>query len=387
MKHLLKASVLVLTLMSFVALGQAPGEDKLKRAKKICEGLTGVICERQLVEIMTAFLDQNAPLQAALAAIDYNDNFYKKLKNQVHKLSNEDRVERGALNSFTALILGLTRDEIPFDKVLYGDIIYTADGAAEPGTVPPFNPFDNRHYEEADNRGLAYKDTLVKKTQSELGMFPSEIAAGVLTTPTFGDSYFKAGTNRAVLAYTYDGFLCHSIEQLHDNTRPKHFISKDVTFAPGGDPSVYLSTCSGCHSGMDAQRPAFAYWDYVEGLGLTYDPTRIPEKLTRNAEENPNGFEIRADKWTNLWTEGKNATLGWNGATEGNGLKAWGKMLSQSNAFAQCWSRRALTGVCLIDPETTEGILAINQLASTFKRDGNYNLKRLYAKAALLCSQ
>jgi len=137
---------------------------------------------------------------------------------------------------------------------------------------------------------------------------------------------------------------------------------------------------------MDAQRPAFWGWDYLEGLGLQYDPTTTLTKLVRNTDQNPHGFEMKNDSWKNLWTEGKNAALGWNGATEGRGLKAWGKMLSQSNAFAQCWSRRALVGTCLVDPESQVGILAINQLASQFKSDGNYNLKKLYANAALMCS-
>lgn len=368
------------------ALGQGESVHFNSQARQLCEGLTGVVCESQLLDIMTSFLRKGAGLQAAKAAIDYNDNFYRKLKNQIHELSNEDRVARGPLNSFTALIVGLARDEEPFDRVLYDDIIYTADGI--PGTsLPAFSPANNSHYEAADSQGLSFKDALVRRKQSDLGLFPTDVAAGILTTPTFGQSYFEAGTNRAVLAYTYDGFLCHSIEQLHDNTRPKHYISKDVTYAPGGDPSVYLTTCSGCHAGMDAQRPAFAYWDYINGLGLQYDPTSIPAKLTRNADENPHGFEIKNDHWENLWVNGKNAGMGWNGPREGSGLKAWGKMLSQSNAFAQCWARRALEGTCLIDAETSQGILAINQLANAFKRDSRYNLKELYANAALMCSK
>lgn len=184
---------------SLPAFGQNDPSQFTKTAKRICEGLTGVVCEKQLVDIMSAFLAKGANLQAAKAAIDYNDNFYRKLKNQVHKLSNEDRVERGPLNSFTALNIGLTRDETPFDRVLSGDVIYTADGIPGAG-LPAFSAANNRHFEAADERGYAYKDALVKRTQSELGMFPAEIASGILTIPTFGESYFLAGTNRAVLA-------------------------------------------------------------------------------------------------------------------------------------------------------------------------------------------
>ena len=379
-------AVLAIGLSAATAWGQSDG-DSARRARRICEGLTGVVCDGQLIKIMNTLLDQKAPLQAALAAIDYNDNFYKKLRNQVHKLSNEDRVARGPLNSFTALIVGMARDQIPFDQVLYGDIIYTADGVASPGQIRPFSAANNNHYEDADNSGAAYKDMLVRRTQSELGLFPPDIASGILTTPTFGQSYFLAGTNRAALAYTYDGFLCHSIEQLHDNTRPKQFIAKDVAFAPGGDPTVYVNKCSGCHAGMDAQRPAFWGWDYVEGVGLQYDPFTRLTKLVRNETENPYGFEMKDENWTNLWIEGKNSSLGWKGASKGRGLKAWGRMLSQSAAFSQCWARQALVGTCLIDPESDEGSTAVNQLANYFMSDGKYDLKKLYANASLLCSK
>jgi hypothetical protein len=356
------------------------------KARKICEGLTGVVCDPSLLKIMTGLLDQNAPLQAALAAIDFNDSFYRKLKNQVHPLSNEDRVARGNLNSFTALIVGMTRDQIPFDQVLYGDIIYTAEGGSNGGDLRPFSIRNNLHYDDAEMSGQPYKTMLVKKTQSELGMFSPEIASGILTTPTFGQQYFLAGTNRAVLAETYDAFLCHKIEQLHDNTRPKQYISKDVTHSPGGDPSVYLKTCSGCHAGMDAQRPAFWGWDYVENVGLQFDPTRRLTKLVRNTDQNPNGFEMKDNAWVNLWTEGKNANLGWNGKTEGRGLKAWGQMLARSDAFGQCWAKRALTATCLVDPESPQSATAINQLANRFMNELSYDLKKLYANASLMCS-
>lgn len=388
-----KLSRLLLAGFAMISLAPAsfsqapPASANMIKARKICEGLTGVVCAPSLLKIMAGLLDQNAPLQAALAAIDFNDNFYRKLRNQVHPLSNEDRVARGDLNSFTALILGLTRDQLPFDQVLYGDIIYTAEGGATGGDLRPFSVKNNFHYEDAEKSGQPFKTMLVKKTQSELGMFAPEVASGILTTPTFGQEYFLAGTNRAVLAETYDAFLCHSIQQLHDNTRPKHYIAKDVTYSPGGDPSVFIKTCSGCHAGMDAQRPAFWGWDYVERVGLQYDPTRPLTKLIRNKDQNPNGFEMSDNTWVNLWTEGKNASLGWNGKTEGRGLKAWGTMLAKSEAFAQCWARRALTGACLVDPESQSARMAINQLGNRFMNELSYDLKKLYANASLMCSE
>jgi hypothetical protein len=138
---------------------------------------------------------------------------------------------------------------------------------------------------------------------------------------------------------------------------------------------------------MDAQRPAFWGWDYVENVGLQFDPTRRLTKLFRNTDQNPNGFEMTNNAWVNLWTEGKNANLGWNGRTEGRGLKAWGQMLARSDAFAQCWAKRALTGTCLVDPESPQSATAINQLANRFMNELSYDLKKLYANASLMCSE
>ena len=64
--------------------------------------------------------------------------------------------------------------------------------------------------------------------------------------------------------FTLLNHLCRDMEQMHDTTRPPDRIRQDVTRSPGGDSSVFLNNCIGCHSGMDPMAQAFAYYDFDE---------------------------------------------------------------------------------------------------------------------------
>jgi hypothetical protein len=48
-------------------------------------------------------------------------------------------------------------------------------------------------------------------------------------------------------------------------------------------------------------------------------------------------------------------------------------------------AQRALVMICDVDPNADESKAAINQLAAGFVANGNYNMKSLFAKSALLC--
>ena len=67
--------------------------------------------------------------------------------------------------------------------------------------------------------------------------------------------------------FTLLNHLCHDMEQVHDTSRPPDRIRQDVTRSPGGDSSLFLNNCIGCHSGMDPMAQAFAYYDFDETQG------------------------------------------------------------------------------------------------------------------------
>lgn len=54
--------------------------------------------------------------------------FYRStLKSMFNALSNPQRDETLPLNDFSATVVGIVRDNLPFNKILYGDIMYTGD--------------------------------------------------------------------------------------------------------------------------------------------------------------------------------------------------------------------------------------------------------------------
>ena len=151
---------------------------------------------------------------------------------------------------------------------------------------------------------------------------------------------------------------------------------------------------------MDALAGAFANIDYTDAAGIVYDPRLYkkefldslnPEELQmqikyrRNANEWPGGFKTKDDSWVNLWVEGPNASLGWNGAREGKGIRSFGRMVSKTEAFSTCMAQHALVTVCKVDPESQDVAVAINQLANNFKANDQFNMKNLFAGAALMC--
>ena len=70
----------------------------------------------------------------------------------------------------------MVRDDVPFNQVLYEDILYVGSGG-----LPPYSPANNDHY-AALERGFNLKQVLTRTTQSGAGGLPANATAGVMTT-------------------------------------------------------------------------------------------------------------------------------------------------------------------------------------------------------------
>ncbi len=93
------------------------------------------------------------------------------------------------------------------------------------------------------------------------------------------------------------------------------------------------------------------------------------------------GYLVTDDTWINLWANGQNSALGWRGAVEGRGAKAFGQMIGRSRAFAVCMARKAYKLVCHKEPDADFR----TQLANTFEQNNRYSMKTLIAKSAVNC--
>jgi hypothetical protein len=241
---------------------------------------------------------------------------------------------------------------------------------------------------ESNNADL--RMVLQPTTQSSLNGLPPTATAGIITSRAAAEAFFIDGTNRAMFRFTMLNHLCHDMEQVHDVTRPPDRIRQDVTRSPGGDSSLFLNNCIGCHSGMDPMAQAFAYYDFDETQGrLVYTDGQVQPKYLINSDNFKPGYVTTDDHWENRWRlPGKNTLLDWAGQDgqirTGNGAKSLGAELANSGAFAQCQAEKVFRTVCFRSPSDQADRDQVTASANGFKSGGS--LKRVFAETAAYCA-
>lgn len=370
----------VASLAGFSSAAQATPRDL---AYKLFNRLNGVPPTPEVLDAMTSKVAAGDLKGAAMDAInDSKGMFYNlTLKNMVARWSNTDKTPRQGLNDYIATVIGMVRDDIPFDQVLAGDILYTGNVTG----APAYSLANNDHYTFLETNGADLHTVLTKQTQSAINGLPAAAVAGVMTSRGFAEAYIKDGTNRRAIAFTLANYTCNELEQLMDTTRPDVRVRQDVPRAPGNDTAMFRNKCAGCHAGMDAFGGAFAYYDWNPTTNaLTYTQGVVAAKMNRNAHEFPDGYRTTDDSWINMWLQGQNAALGWNGDASGNGAASWGKAITASDAFASCMAKKSFATVCLRAPSSPEEMEQVKDLAAAFK-GSTYNMKQLFADTAATC--
>lgn len=401
-----------------------------EQAKFIHDRLTGLLASDEMLDLMESSIAvNNDPVTAARYAIDgaasLNDGygsaitpsggFYNvTLKNWASPWTNEAQDVFQPLNDYSATVIGLVRDEDDFRKVLYDNVIYVGNISGISG----YSNSDNDHYEqlEASSADMGLDSVLVRRQQSAVTGIPVAGVAGVMTTRAAAKAYFVDGTNRAMFRFTVLNHLCNDLEQYKDNALPVDRIRQDVSRSPGGDSSIFLNECSGCHTGMDAMAQAFAYHQYdypseTEQPGLSeeerksigrmvYTPGVVQEKYLINEGNFRDGFVTTDDHWINYWRTGPNAQkIGWltsqsssaidaaiNPAySEGDGAASLGQELANNDAFAYCQVKKAFKSVCLREPQASSDQAAFEMIVSDFK-NGGFDMKQVFIDSAVHCS-
>ena len=406
--HSLSCKVLLCTGLIFCASQLAvAGDLERRQAKRIHDRLTGVPATNAVINDMEDILLGNpvagfsGPLNdkgAALYAIDTTlntnaRNFYNvTIKNFAAPWTNEEQDVFVPLNDYTATVIGMVRDGEDFRQILHGDIIYTD------GTPSNYTDNSNAYYEAMESQDLS--SILQKQTQSTVTGLASSATAGIMTTRAAAKAFYVDGTNRAMFRFTLMNHLCTDLEPLKDVSRTPDRIRQDVSRSPGGDSRIFLNNCVGCHAGMDGMAGAFAYYqyDYIDdkdtGQLIFTDGVVQPKHLINSNNFKP-GYITVDDSWVNYWRNGQNALLGWGHAGEvldskgnaiGNGAKALGIELANTEAFAQCQVDKVFRAVCLRDPN--------DYAADRAERDTNmipdfissgYDLKQVFTDTAAWC--
>ncbi len=355
-----------------------------EQAKRIHDRLVGVPPSDAVLSSMQSSIEaDNDPVAAAYTAMANPVFYISALKNFATPWTNVPQTVFADLNDYSATVIGMIRDDVPFDQVLYGDIVYV-------GASGSYSQTDNMHYQqlEQSRADLSNPAVLVRRLQSTLpgSVLMASETAGVLTTRAAGEAFFSAGTNRRMWRFTAMNYLCRDMEQLNDITRPADRIRQDIGRSPGGDSRIFHNTCVGCHSGMDPLSGAFAYyeWDATQGR-VVYTRGSVQPKHLINANTYPGGYVTVDDSWVNLWRAGPNSSLGWRAAAaSGNGMKTLGMEVAASRAFSECQVEKVFRRVCLRAPESASDRAAVATLADDFEA-GNRSMKLVFAETAAFC--
>jgi hypothetical protein len=394
-----------LLVLSFTLASQIAVAGAREQAKRMHDRLAGVPPTEAVLSDMTALISSGNEYDAAMKILSpdssdpialYNDYktsakyFYSvTLKNMVTPWTNEAQTVFAPLNDYTATVIGMVRDEVPFNQLLSANIVYV--GA--PGVVTSgYSMSNNTLYEQLEDQAIDLSDStkLVRVAQTDVTDLPANATAGIMTTRAAARAFFVGGTNRAMFRFTILNHFCNDLEQIKDNSRSPDRVRQDVSRSPGGDSRIYMNACVACHAGMDPMAQAYAYyeWQYtgdteedMDQGSLIYTEGSVQPKYLINADTFKYGFVTTDDRWDNYWRAGPNSLLGWDSSLpgSGNGAKSMGMELANSDAFASCQVKKVYQTVCFREPSVAE----LTNTTSTFK--AGYNLKQVFAQAAADC--
>lgn len=354
-----------------------------EQARRIHDRLAGVPPSEAVLTQMQADIAGGNAIAAANRAMD-NSAFYSvTLKNFAAPWTNRDQSVFVPLNDYTATVIGMVRDDVPFNTLLSANLVYVGTG----GGVPAYSPNNNSHYEALEDQNADLQARLVQTTQTAVSGLPDAATAGVMTTRAAAEAFFIAGTNRAMFRFTMLNHLCRDMEQVMDTSRSPDRIRQDVSRSPGGDSRIFLNNCLGCHTGMDPLAQAFAYYTFDPDQGrIQYTSDVVQPKYFNNDTTFSPGFRTPDDQWANYWRAGQNALLGWDPASPGSGAgaRSMGAELANSVAFAQCQVEKVFRNVCLRSPLDAADRAQINSMTSSF-RSGGYLMKQVFAESAAYC--
>ncbi len=355
------------------------------QATRMYNRIAGVPPTPTVLNQMTSASD---PVTAALIATNdpafYNDT----IRNMAAPWTNRDQSVFVPLNDYIATVVGMVRDNVPFNTLLSADLVYIATASASSANnLPAYSYSNNNLYAQMDANSVDLSTALQTSTQSAITGIPAAATAGIMTTYGASSAFFINGTNRAMFRFTMMNHLCDDLPTIMDTTRPPDRIRQDVTRSPGGVSTLFLTNCVGCHSGMDPMAQAFAYYNFDVTTNTTvYTPGQVQPKYHINATNFPQGFSTPDDSWNNRWRSGPNMILGWSASLpgSGNGAKSLGTELESSAQFTTCQVTRVFQDVCFRAPSTNADFGQVTSMIASFQQH-NYSLRQVFAEAAAYC--
>lgn len=358
-----------------------------EQAKRMHDRLAGVPPSEAVLTSMTAKIQGGDTLGAAMEAMDNPAFINTTIKDWATPWTNRDQSVYRDLNDATATVMGMVRDDVPFDQILYADTVYV--GTAE-ATNDAYAVDNNDHYVDMQNRRRDFSDPsiLVPMSQSALNdQLAAGDTAGIMTARGYAEAFLVAGTNRAALRFATLNFMCMDMENFRDKSSYPDRVRQDVDRSPGGDSKIFMNDCLTCHAGMDGLAGAFAYYDFdEEAQRLVYTDGVVQPKYLNDPGVFRTGFATTGDSWVNYWRSGQNSWVGWNAPNNGvgRGAKSLGMELAATRQFSECQVKKAFEKVCHRSPNGAADIQAVTNIANSFEAN-NRNMKRVFGETAAYC--
>src|SRR5580704_12114101 len=170
-KHGAVGALIALILCAPVSAG--PNE----QAERMYERIAGVAPSSTELSQMASDIQSNNALAAAQVALASPTFYNTVLKNWAMPWTNKTQTVFAPLNDYVATVIGMVRDDVPFNTALSADILYTSNA---PGLPAPALGNDN-HYQTDETQGVDLYATLHGTTQSWTYGTPTGATAGLIT--------------------------------------------------------------------------------------------------------------------------------------------------------------------------------------------------------------
>src|SRR5690606_35280953 len=172
-----RSRALVTIIAATVGAATAALAGPREQAQRIHDRLAGVPPSDAVLDQMATHIENGNPLEAALLATRDRHFYTVTLKNFAAPWTNRDQSPFVPLNDYTTLVIGLVKDNEPFDQILYADALYVA-----PAVSPPPSATSNAHYEALEQRMLDPSfdpvTQLQRTEQSSVYPVPAHATAG-----------------------------------------------------------------------------------------------------------------------------------------------------------------------------------------------------------------
>ncbi len=329
-----------------------------EQARRIYERLAGVPPSAAVLQKMATDIisqpGQAGLVAAATVATDpqYAPDFYDvTLKEFINPWTNRNQSVFAPFNDYTATVIGMVRDDVPFNTVLSADILYTVNA---PGLPAP-SAANNNHYATAEANGVDFS-TAADSRPPRPAVYgtPAQRRPRAYGPRAAGAAaFFISGTNRAQFRFTMINYLCHDMQRSWTPRGRPTASARTWRARRAATAGSSSNNCVGCHSGMDPMAQAFAYYNFNTTTNqMVYTPGQVQPKYLNNPQNFPWGFVTPDDSWSNRWRTGPNADLGWDTSLPGSGqgAESLGQELENTTAFANCQVVKVFQTVCIRAP-------------------------------------